>query len=83
VDGDERTPVTPDTFRIKIWDKADDTVVYDNKLGASDDGYDGTELGGGNIKVHKKSGGALAATPGTWALRPGVVNRWGAAALSW
>ena len=45
----------PDTFRIKIWDKnAGDGVVYDNKLGSDDYGHDGTELGGGNIKVHKK-----------------------------
>jgi hypothetical protein len=49
-----------DTFRIKIWDtmgtedEADDVVVYDNGLGADDDGYDGTELGGGNIKVHAR-----------------------------
>ena len=43
-----------DTFRIKIWDKnAGDGVVYDNKMGANDDGYDGTEIGGGNIKVHE------------------------------
>jgi hypothetical protein len=44
-----------DTFRIKIWDKDnDDTLVYDNRnqMGAGDDSYDGTELGGGNIKVH-------------------------------
>lgn len=35
----------PDTFRIKIWDAQDETVVYDN----------GTEqaLGGGSIVVHK------------------------------
>jgi hypothetical protein len=43
-----------DTFRIKIWDKDNgDAVVYDNKMGTSDDSYDGTELGGGNIKIHK------------------------------
>lgn len=43
-----------DTFRIKIWDKDNaDTVVYDNKMGG-DDSYDGTVIGGGNIKVHKK-----------------------------
>jgi hypothetical protein len=43
-----------DTFRIKIWDKDNgDAVVYDNKMGAGDDLYDGTELGGGNIKIHK------------------------------
>ena len=45
---------SPDTFRIKIWDKdAGDGMVYDNKMGAGDDSYDGTALGGGNIKVHK------------------------------
>ncbi len=44
-----------DTFRIKIWDKdAGDAVVYDNKLGSGDDDYDGTAIGGGSIKVHKK-----------------------------
>ncbi|MBW7884169.1 MAG: PKD domain-containing protein, partial [Caldilineaceae bacterium] len=44
----------PDTFRIKIWNKdAGDGVVYDNKMGASDDSHDGTELGGGNIRVHR------------------------------
>ena len=44
-----------DTFRIKIWDKdAGDGVVYDNKMSSGDDAYDGTALGGGNIKVHKK-----------------------------
>jgi hypothetical protein len=30
-----------------------DRVVYDNKMGSDDDGYDGTEIGGGNIKIHK------------------------------
>jgi hypothetical protein len=45
---------SPDTFRIKIWDKdAGGGVVYDNKMGAGDDSYDGTNIGGGNIKVHK------------------------------
>jgi hypothetical protein len=48
------TDGSPDTFRIKIWDKDNgDEVVYDNKMGADDDGHDGTEIGGGNIKVHK------------------------------
>ena len=53
VDGDAKDPAGPDTFRIKIWDKADnDAVVYDNKIGDGDDSYTGTELGGGNIVVH-------------------------------
>ena len=43
-----------DTFRIKIWDATTDTVVYDNKAASGDETYDGTALGGGNIKVHKR-----------------------------
>lgn len=43
---------SPDTFRIKIWDKDDgDAVVYDNQMDASDDSYAGTAIGGGNIVV--------------------------------
>jgi hypothetical protein len=43
-----------DSFRIKIWDKdADDAVVYDNQLGDEDDDDPTTELGGGQIVVHK------------------------------
>jgi len=38
-----------DKFRIKIWDKGTDTVIYDNKQ----DGEDGTEIGGGQIVIHK------------------------------
>jgi hypothetical protein len=43
-----------DLFRIKIWYEADGSkvVVYDNQLGELDDGYAGTAIGGGNIKVH-------------------------------
>jgi hypothetical protein len=47
------TDGSPDTFRIKIWVKATEEVVYDNQMGAGDDDYAGTALGGGNIKVHK------------------------------
>jgi len=35
-----------DTFWIKIWDKSNDEIIYDNKMGSDDAGYDGTELGG-------------------------------------
>ena len=38
-----------DRFRIKIWDKGTGTVIYDNKQ----DGEDGTEIGGGQIVIHK------------------------------
>jgi len=43
----------PDLFRIKIQNKIDDTVIYDNKMNSDDTEYDGTELGGGQIIVHK------------------------------
>jgi len=43
---------TPDTFRIKIWDAADGTVIYDNQIGATDDSNPVMELGGGSITVH-------------------------------
>ncbi len=43
------TDSDPDQFRIKIQDKDNDNVIYDNKQ----DGNDGTELGGGQIIVHK------------------------------
>jgi hypothetical protein len=51
----ELTPSSDvDLFRIKIWHRMDgDVVVYDNKMGADDESYDGTELSGGNIKVHR------------------------------
>ena len=47
------TDSNPDLFRIKIQDKIDDKVIYDNKMDSDDTGYDGTELGGGQIIVHK------------------------------
>jgi hypothetical protein len=42
------------TFRIKIWDRAIDAMVYDNQMGASDDADPATVIGGGSIVVHKK-----------------------------
>ena len=42
-----------DTFWIKIW-LADGSVVYDNMLGSADDGsYEGTNIDGGDIRVHQ------------------------------
>ena len=51
------TPSTDaDLFRIKIWDKDNgDVIVYDNQMDAGDDSYEGTALGGGNIKIHPGS----------------------------
>jgi uncharacterized delta-60 repeat protein len=44
-----------DKFRIKIWDKAANLVVYDNVLGASDDVDNANPqvIGGGSIVIHK------------------------------
>ncbi len=47
------TDGTVDKFRIKIWDKASDTVVYDNQLGAADTADPATVLAGGSIVIHK------------------------------
>jgi hypothetical protein len=38
-----------DKFRIKIWDKDNDEIIYDNA-----DDESGTELGGGQIVIHNK-----------------------------
>jgi hypothetical protein len=43
-----------DKFRIKIWDKATDTIVYDNQIGAVDTDDPNTVLSGGSIVIHKQ-----------------------------
>ncbi|MEN6342947.1 MAG: PKD domain-containing protein [Methanospirillum sp.] len=43
-----------DKFRLKVWEKATGTIVYDNQLGATDGADPATVLGGGSIVVHKK-----------------------------
>jgi len=42
-----------DRFRIKIWDKTTDELVYDNQMGEGNDSYAGTEIGSGSIVIHK------------------------------
>ena len=42
-----------DKFRIKIWDKATDSVVYDNQLDALDTDDPTTAIGGGSIAIQK------------------------------
>jgi hypothetical protein len=46
------TDGSPDKFRIKIWDKATDEVIYDNQLGAADDANPTTAIQGGSIVIH-------------------------------
>ncbi|MHA2118699.1 MAG: hypothetical protein ACW98J_07255, partial [Candidatus Thorarchaeota archaeon] len=42
-----------DKFRIKIWDRLTDTIIYDNQLGVEDDGPLATAIEGGNIVIHR------------------------------
>jgi hypothetical protein len=48
-----------DKFRIKIWDASG--VVYDNNMGADENGVPTTALGGGSIVIHEVKGGGKAA----------------------
>jgi hypothetical protein len=41
-----------DTFRIKIWDKQSNEIIYDNELGTSDSVNPTTAIGGGSIIIH-------------------------------
>ncbi len=51
IDGDLKDD--DDAFRIKIWDKDSDQLIYDNKFGSDDYSDEATILGGGNIVIHK------------------------------
>jgi PKD repeat protein len=42
-----------DKFRIKIWEKATGTIVYDNQNGVTDDSNPSTAIAGGSIVIHK------------------------------
>lgn len=54
IDGDLTTNGGEDKFRIKIWDKLDEMVVYDNQIGDDDDDDPATVIGGGSIVIHSK-----------------------------
>lgn len=47
------TDGSPDRFRIKIWETAGGTIVYDNQLGSGDGSDPTTALSGGQIVIHK------------------------------
>ena len=55
VDGQTNGGGGVDKFRIKIWDRTDDRVIYDNVRQAGDDleGSDPQAIGGGSIVFHK------------------------------
>lgn len=50
-DGDSKDKA--DTFRMKIWDKETDAVIYDNQMTDADDADATFEIAGGSITVHK------------------------------
>ena len=43
-----------DKFRIKIWEKATEALVYDNQLNAPDTDEPTTVISGGSIVIHTK-----------------------------
>ncbi len=43
-----------DKFRIKIWDKATDEIIYDNQMGDADDTDATDAIEGGSIVIHAK-----------------------------
>ena len=55
-DGDSCASRTSDKFRIKVWNQASGAIVFDNRLGASDDldAADPQVIGGGSIVIHAK-----------------------------
>jgi hypothetical protein len=42
-----------DKFRIKIWNKSTNAVIYDNQLGTPDGADPTTIIGGGSIIIHR------------------------------
>lgn len=53
IDGDLNGGGGLDRFRIKIVDRTSRDVVYDNQRGSDETSDATTELGGGNIRIHK------------------------------
>jgi PKD repeat protein len=54
MDGQVNGGGNTDKLRIKILDKDNhNTIVYDNQIGSDDDATPSTELGGGQIVIHK------------------------------
>jgi hypothetical protein len=52
-DGDLNNNPQPDTFRIKIWDRTTDQIIYDNQPGDEDTAAATTSLEGGSIRIHQ------------------------------
>jgi hypothetical protein len=52
IDGSLKSKGNSDALRIKIWDKATGSVIYDNQPGAPDTADPTTAVGGGSIRIH-------------------------------
>ena len=53
-DIEKTEPKTKDKIRIKIWDNADGSIVYDNLPSESDHSFETETIGNGSIVIHKK-----------------------------
>jgi hypothetical protein len=72
-DGDLASPATVDFFRIKIYNKSTNVVVYDNQYGTiADDADPTTSLGGGSIVIHEVKNGKIASTTPVAGTSPGM-----------
>jgi hypothetical protein len=54
IDGNLKNGDGKDRFRIKIWDRATNSIVYYNQLGDSDTADLTTIIGGGSIVIQAK-----------------------------
>jgi hypothetical protein len=52
VDGQVNGGGGADKLRLKIYDKASGTVIYDNQMGSADGSSPSTVLGGGSVVIH-------------------------------
>jgi len=52
IDADLTPSAATDKFRIKIWNKADDLLVYDNNIESDENAEPSTEINGGSIVIH-------------------------------
>jgi parallel beta-helix repeat protein len=53
IDGEQPGGGGEDKFRIKIWDKVTEDIIYDNEMGEDEYGDPTTLLTHGSIKIHK------------------------------
>jgi hypothetical protein len=53
-DGQVKGKELVDTFRIKIWDRTEDDILYDNKMGEAHTADATDAIEGGNVVVHAK-----------------------------